>query len=154
MWDIGASLPYLALACAALALCLRRMRRTCRLSPFWFAVCLLHAALRQRGSNVERARASMRRLTKIAWPLTSYRGSGCSSLRRSSAVVGGVSVRWYAAAPAPPPPLPVIVFFHGGGWVVGDVDTHDAPCAALGERGGGCAVLCPPFLQPTSSFFH
>jgi 4-hydroxythreonine-4-phosphate dehydrogenase len=32
----------------------------------------------------------MRRLTKIAWPLTSYRGSGCSSLRRSSAVVGGV----------------------------------------------------------------
>jgi acetyl esterase len=30
--------------------------------------------------------------------------------------------------------LPVIVFFHGGGWVQGDVDTHDAPCAALGQR--------------------
>ena len=140
MWDISACLPYLALALAALALCLRRMRRTCRLSPFWFTVCLLHAALRKRGTDVQAARASMRGLTKFAVPLTHYRGSGHSDLRRSSAIIAGVPVRWYspaaaaaAASPAPAPTLPVIVFFHGGGWVLGDVDTHDAPCAALGE---------------------
>lgn len=28
-------------------------------------------------------------------------------------------------------PRPLLVFFHGGGFVVGDLDTHDAPCRAL-----------------------
>lgn len=27
--------------------------------------------------------------------------------------------------------LPTIVFFHGGGWVVGSIDSHDATCRAL-----------------------
>ena len=26
---------------------------------------------------------------------------------------------------------PLLVFFHGGGWVVGDLDTHDQPCRLL-----------------------
>lgn len=26
---------------------------------------------------------------------------------------------------------PLVVFFHGGGWVVGDLDTHDQPCRLL-----------------------
>src|SRR5215213_1164885 len=26
-------------------------------------------------------------------------------------------------------PAPVLVFFHGGGWVIGDLDTHDGLCA-------------------------
>ena len=28
-------------------------------------------------------------------------------------------------------PLPLLVFFHGGGFVVGDLDTHDEPCRLL-----------------------
>jgi acetyl esterase len=31
---------------------------------------------------------------------------------------------------------PLIVFFHGGGWVVGDLDTHDAPCRLLAHAAG------------------
>jgi acetyl esterase len=27
--------------------------------------------------------------------------------------------------------LPTVVFFHGGGWVIGDIDTHDNQCRAL-----------------------
>ena len=30
----------------------------------------------------------------------------------------------------------LLVFFHGGGWVVGDLDTHDAPCRALAHAAG------------------
>ena len=28
-------------------------------------------------------------------------------------------------------PAPVMMFFHGGGWVIGDLDTHDALCAEI-----------------------
>ncbi|MDQ0573602.1 acetyl esterase [Variovorax paradoxus] len=35
--------------------------------------------------------------------------------------------------------LPVLVYFHGGGWVVGDLDTHDVLCREL-ANGAGCAV--------------
>ena len=31
---------------------------------------------------------------------------------------------------------PLLVFFHGGGWVYGDLDSHDAVCRFLAERAG------------------
>jgi acetyl esterase len=31
-------------------------------------------------------------------------------------------------------PAPLLVFLHGGGFVVGDVDTHDEPCRVLCQR--------------------
>jgi len=36
--------------------------------------------------------------------------------------------------------LPVLVFFHGGGWVVGNIDSHEAMCRHLANR-AECAVL-------------
>ncbi|MDP9046411.1 MAG: alpha/beta hydrolase [Pseudomonadota bacterium] len=36
--------------------------------------------------------------------------------------------------------LPVLVYFHGGGWVIGDLDTHDTLCREL-ANGAGCAVV-------------
>jgi acetyl esterase len=35
---------------------------------------------------------------------------------------------------------PLIVYYHGGGWVIGTLDTHDATCRAL-ARASGAAVL-------------
>ena len=37
-------------------------------------------------------------------------------------------------------PQPAMVFFHGGGWVIGDLDTHDNSCRALALR-SGCAII-------------
>ena len=37
-------------------------------------------------------------------------------------------------------PLPLVVFFHGGGWVIGDVDTHDAMARTM-CRGTGAVVV-------------
>ena len=34
-----------------------------------------------------------------------------------------------------PTPAPTLVFFHGGGWVVGDLDTHDGLCRKLAAHG-------------------
>ena len=35
---------------------------------------------------------------------------------------------------------PAILFFHGGGWVIGDLDTHDSICRAL-SAGAGRTVI-------------
>lgn len=36
--------------------------------------------------------------------------------------------------------LPVLVYYHGGGWVIGDLDTHDVLCRQLCNA-AGCAVI-------------
>jgi acetyl esterase len=33
-------------------------------------------------------------------------------------------------------PAPLLVYLHGGGWVVGDLDTHDQPCRFLARHAG------------------
>ena len=42
---------------------------------------------------------------------------------------GDVGARLYH--PAPGTALPGLVYYHGGGWVIGDLDTHDAYCRHL-----------------------
>ncbi|MDN8612883.1 alpha/beta hydrolase [Variovorax ginsengisoli] len=36
--------------------------------------------------------------------------------------------------------LPVLVYYHGGGWTIGDLDTHDTLCREF-CNGSGCAVV-------------
>jgi acetyl esterase len=48
--------------------------------------------------------------------------------------------------------LPVLVYFHGGGWVIGDLDTHDTLCREL-ANGSGCAVVAVDYrMGPESRF--
>lgn len=53
---------------------------------------------------------------------------------------GPIAMRMYRPMPDTSATLPVLVYFHGGGWVIGDLDTHDALCRAL-ANGSGCAVV-------------
>jgi len=47
---------------------------------------------------------------------------------------------------------PVIVFFHGGGWVIGDLDTHDGGCRSL-VAASGCALVAVEYrLAPEATF--
>ena len=48
--------------------------------------------------------------------------------------------------------LPALVYYHGGGWVIGDLDTHDTLCREL-ANGSGCAVVSVDYrLAPEHRF--
>jgi acetyl esterase len=51
---------------------------------------------------------------------------------------GEVPIRLYY--PSGDPPFAVLVYFHGGGWVIGDLDTHHGVCHALAKL-SGCLVV-------------
>ncbi|MEQ9520742.1 MAG: alpha/beta hydrolase [Parvibaculum sp.] len=53
---------------------------------------------------------------------------------------GDLPVRLYTPVAAGGGALPALVFFHGGGWVIGDLDTHDALCRTLANE-SGCKVV-------------
>ena len=50
---------------------------------------------------------------------------------------------------------PLVIFYHGGGWVVGDLDTHDRFCRGISNE-SGCSVvsvnyrLAPEFTFPAA----
>lgn len=66
---------------------------------------------------------------------------------------GEITVRLYA--PAGIGPHPTLVFYHGGGWVIGDLYTHDGLCRSI-VNAAGCAVasvdyrLAPEFKFPVA----
>ena len=70
--------------------------------------------------------------------------------RRLDGSGGPVPVRVYH--PAAPRPTAVVAFFHGGGWVIGDVDTHDDTCRLLCDRTGAVVVSVGYRLAPEHRF--
>jgi len=54
---------------------------------------------------------------------------------------GPIPLRAYRPAGADPgEALPALLYFHGGGWTIGDLDTHDVVCRQL-ANGARCAVF-------------
>ena len=59
------------------------------------------------------------------------------TVEMSYPTAGGVQkVRIYTPSVANQPVLPVIVYFHGGGWVIADLDTYDASARGLAQKTG------------------
>ncbi|MFL6104746.1 MAG: alpha/beta hydrolase [Actinomycetes bacterium] len=66
--------------------------------------------------------------------------------RRVPGPAGELPVRVYT--PEGEPPFPIVVFFHGGGWVVGTLDTYDPLCRALAAATPAVVVSVDYRLAP------
>ncbi len=60
--------------------------------------------------------------------------------------------RLYVPAEASREPGPLVLYFHGGGWVVGDLDTHDELCRTLALRTGARVLSVDYRLAPEHPF--
>ena len=64
---------------------------------------------------------------------------------------GEIRLRAYRGTGAPDV-APCLVFYHGGGWLMGDLDTHDGPCRAIANA-AQCRVVSVDYrLAPEHKF--
>jgi len=97
--------------------------------------------------SVEEARAAIATLSAAA-------GEGEAVARVENRTVPGprgeIPVRVYT--PEGPAPFPVLVYFHGGGWVIGNLETHDGVCRHLANAAGAVVVSVDYRLAPEHPF--
>ena len=62
-----------------------------------------------------------------------------------------IPARLYVPAGADETP-PLVVFYHGGGWVIGTLDTHDATCRQLARESGAAVLSAGYRLAPEHPF--
>jgi acetyl esterase len=65
---------------------------------------------------------------------------------------GEIPVRIYDPRETVETPAPLVVFFHGGGFAVGSLDTHDAPCRKLASETGYPVLSVDYRLAPEHPF--
>jgi len=65
---------------------------------------------------------------------------------------GALSARLFRPRDAAPGPLPVLAFYHGGGWCIGDLDTHDPACRQLAHEARAAVFALDYRLSPEHRF--
>jgi acetyl esterase len=65
-------------------------------------------------------------------------------------IAAGLPARLYT--PDEPGPHPLLVYFHGGGFVAGDLESHDAPCRVLCRHSGAAVLSVAYRLAPEHPF--
>ena len=107
----------------------------------------------QPGADIPRARRVMRRSGKFATPLRTDVYSSGRLIPGPAAPIPIRIYRRFGAFAVPSGPLPpAIVYYHGGGWVVGDVETYEPLCRLLAAV-TGCTVVSVDYrLAPEHPF--
>ena len=95
--------------------------------------------------TVERGREITREETWVAAGKRPIAVGGIEEL-----TVAGLPARLYV--PEEPGPQPLLVYYHGGGFVAGDLETHDAPCRVLCRHSGARVLSIDYRLAPEHPF--
>lgn len=65
---------------------------------------------------------------------------------------GPLTLRIYRGLTAPQHDAPALLYLHGGGWVIGNLQSHDEICRWFANE-AGCVVVCPDYrLAPEHKF--
>jgi acetyl esterase len=101
-----------------------------------------------RAETAEQARAKMMALLEArkVEPPAIYRAED----RRIEGPHGAIPIRIYT--PTAATPMGTLVFFHGGGWVLGSVDTYDVLCRTIANAAGCVLVSVDYRLAPEHKF--
>jgi acetyl esterase len=104
------------------------------------------------GKSVAAARAATRRETEVIGSRPAI------PMARVKAVEipgqgGPIAGRLYMPGDLPPgAAAPLLLYFHGGGWVIGDLDTHDGVCRFLAASAGTAVLAIDYRLAPEHPF--
>jgi acetyl esterase/lipase len=115
---------------------------------------MLAAAGQSRGryGAPEERRSALRNLVRLVDPPGTPIGGARDRL--FTVTDGCIALRVYSPEGAPARILPGMLFFHGGGWVAGDLETHDGTCRRLANA-TGCRVVAVDYrLAPEHPFPH
>lgn len=82
--------------------------------------------------------------------ITRFAGPGPDLAEVADRRVGGVPCRIYR--PRTDATLPAVIHIHGGGWVGGDLDTHDTACRMIAEKSGWTVVAVDYRRSPEHPF--
>ena len=97
--------------------------------------------------SVADARASINAMTALGRP-----GIAVASVRDITIPVAGASIGARVYKPEGAGPHPVVVFFHGGGFAVGDLDSHDDVARAIARDAAAVVVAVDYRLAPEHPF--
>jgi acetyl esterase len=102
------------------------------------------------GRSAEEARAELRHSARL------FEGARIpvASVRETSVdgADGPLRARLFTPAETQDRVGPLIVYYHGGGWVAGDLDTHDQPCRLLANSSGARVLSIDYRLAPEHPF--
>jgi acetyl esterase len=65
---------------------------------------------------------------------------------------GALRARLYLPSDGGAAPPPVLAYFHGGGWCIGDLDTHDTACRQLAGEARSAVLALDYRLAPENPF--
>src|SRR5262245_5524787 len=65
---------------------------------------------------------------------------------------GSIPVRVYKPKSLTKDPAPALIFYHGGGWVICDLDSHDVVCRQMADQAGFMVFSVDYRLAPEHKF--
>jgi acetyl esterase len=104
------------------------------------------------GMSIEEARASARREADAvdSRPPIPVAAVGSVEIPGQGGPIPG---RLYTPGNLPDgAPAPLLLYFHGGGWVIGDLDTHDGACRFFAAAAGATVLSVDYRLSPEHPF--